>query len=172
MNLRKAEHVSVGREQEEGDQKKFYEGNYNQFASPADMLQQRRNDEILKFHALIKVPSFSDPKIKRVHCIICASDCYNCKCVERPSRKLTELNMNDSSRCQTCKKSLNEGQKTCFDDEACRIVENQPRKNPHNKSWRNVDELSKQHTVWKNVKKSRTFSIGNFYTEMHESELK
>ena len=73
MNLREAEHVSVGQdEEEEGDQKLFYKGNYNQRASPADMLQQRWNDEILKFHAIIKVPSVkvSDPKNKRVHCTV------------------------------------------------------------------------------------------------------
>lgn len=144
MNLREARNVSVGQEEEEGDQKKFHEGNYNQRVNPADMLQQRWNDEILKFHALIKVPIFIDPKNKKVHCMICTSEIYNCKCVDRPSRKLTELNMNESSSCQTCKKSLIQGQKTCLDDKACRIVENRPRKNRKNLSWRRVDELSKQ----------------------------
>ena len=128
MNLREARNVSVGQEQEPS-------------SNPG------RNDEILKFHALIKVPRFrvSDPKNKQVHCMICTSIILYCKCVDRPFRKISELNMENSSSCQTCKKSLNKGQKTCLDDEACRIVENRPRKNPNNSSWRKVDELSKQH---------------------------
>ena len=142
MNLRKAEHVSIGQEQE-GDRKKCHKKKvYNtKEADQVDTLQK----EILKFHALIKVPDLRDPKHERVHCMICTSNIRYCKCVDRPSSGITDLNMNDLSSCQTCKKSLNKGQKTCLDDKACRIVENRPRKNLQNLNWRRVDEWSKQH---------------------------